>query len=183
MLQKLFAIVLAFPLIAPAYADTLTASADCDGPAPGMTFCSGDEFSRVDDGLTAGQSYWMHEDGYVSKLLVQPGPQQAVTQADIESQIIAMVSAQAARIGRSFEFSDLSSMAGDDALFGTINYTLAGDGTPLNIMHSYATMEGVLIQVISQGPVQNVSDHPVDLKSAHFDALAAIHLTGPNSAT
>ncbi len=149
----------------------------CDDAGPDTTFCAGATFARVDEGQTQGLSFWMHRDGYLSKVLVQRVPEERVDGAEIEAQIIAMVSQQAQDIGRSFAFSDLKSASVDGATFGTLSYKLSKAEKENAILHSYVAIRGKVLQVISQIALKRASPDPAALERAHAAALDAITLT------
>lgn len=149
----------------------------CRSAGPGAEFCTGGSFTRVDTGDVTGISFWLDEAGYLSKVLVQDGVGDGVDQAQIEQQILAMVSGQADDIGRDFEFSDLSSTTAGGAPFGTISYALAMGGGRQSILHSYVAVNGIIVQVISQIALKGVPNDATALRYAHHRALEAIALT------
>ena len=181
MKKAFFSFLLSFTLVGPHLAGAAGATSDCGRAGPGAEFCSGATFARVDAGQTRGMSFWMHRAGYLSKVLVQEMPQEGARRGDIEAAIISIVSQQASSIGRSFEFSDISSSTRGGAPFGTLTYTLSGQSGDKPILHSYVAVKGVVVQVISQLAVKTADPGPQALHAAHRDAVAAIHLKGPGS--
>jgi hypothetical protein len=154
----------------------------CREAGPGAAFCTGNTFSRLDDGVTDGLSFWMDRAGYLSKVLVQTDPDGDADQALIESQILAMVSRQASDIGRDFAFSDVTSTTAGGAPFGTLSYSLAREGRNQAILHSYVAVKGIVIQVISQIALKGADRDPEALMLAHHRALDAIELTSRDAA-
>ncbi|SFE03090.1 hypothetical protein SAMN04488523_104265 [Sulfitobacter brevis] len=164
----------AFQQAAPVWADD---DPSCRAAGPGASFCTEGLFARLDKGGTKGLSYWLDSRGYMAKVMVQSGPTEAADQAQIEAQIMAMVSRQASEIGREFEFSDLTSANAGEAPFGTLSYTLAGASQNQPILHSYIAIKGVVVQVISQIALKGAKRDADALLLAHHRALEAIHLT------
>lgn len=176
------AIILALATTAPMSGAWAEENPTCSEAGPGAAFCKGATFSRVDDGVTKGLSFWIDRAGYLSKVVVQTDPDGKADQALIESQILAMVSRQASDIGRDFKFSDVTSTTAGGAPFGTLSYSLARKGRNQAILHSYVAVKGIVIQVISQIAMKGASRDPEALMMAHHRALDAIDLTNTDAA-
>lgn len=155
----------------------------CVRAGPGAEFCAGGDFSRIDDGSTDGITYWLHQGGFMSKVLVQDVGQGSFTQGDIESSIIAMISAQAASQGRAFDFSDIEAAQMGGQPFGTLSYALSRKGGEQAILHSYVATGRLVLQIISQVGLSSASRAPQDLEQAHAAALHALTLAdaGPEA--
>ncbi len=181
MKHILSAIFLSLAAMAPMTPALAGDQAACPPAGPGAVFCGGAAFNRLDRGGTEGLSYWLDHSGYLTKLVVQQGPKGIADQSVIESQIMAMVSRQAADVGRDFEFSDITSASVGGAPFGTLSYTLAGSGRKQAILHSYVAVKGVIVQVISQIAMKGTDQDPEALMMAHHRALDAIQLTNTDA--
>ena len=183
MKSAIAAVFFGLTTLAPLTAAAQNVTPDCVSAGPGADFCTQAQYNRVDQGQTEGISYWLDAQGYLAKVVVQPGPTRPAESAVIESRILSMVSQQANHVGRAFEFSDLSSARAGGARFGTISYALAdktGRGQP--VLHSYLAVEGVIVQVISQPAVNGAPRDAEALTLAHHRALEAIELTNRDPA-
>jgi hypothetical protein len=183
MKELVSAFFLASVLMVPVQSAGAEEPLGCRAAGPGASFCAGQRFARLDKGGTRGLSYWIDAKGYMSKVVVQSGPEGPANQAMIESQIMEMVSRQANDIGRDFEFSDLTSATAGGAPFGTLSYTLGGTGQDQPILHSYVAVKGVIVQVISQIALKGTKRDAKALMLAHHRALDAIQLTNSDPAT
>lgn len=166
-------------LAVPAAADQVVLT-DCSDAGVGATFCHGQTFAALDAGQPEGMSLWLHERGYLSKVLIEELADPQVTQGQIEGRIMALVSAQADHIGRNFEFEDISSYSAGGTPFGTISYSLRDAKGPKAILHSYVAAKGVVLQVISQIALKEADPAPDALRKAHAAALKAVHLAEPS---
>ncbi|MBD3664239.1 hypothetical protein [Sulfitobacter aestuariivivens] len=181
MKSFLFSAFFVLSLSHTAGAETKTSA--CDVAGPGAAFCQGETFSRLDGGETTGMSFWLHQAGYLSKVVVQEVPEEDAVQSDIESLIIDSVSQQAVALGRGFEFIDLSSATAAGAPFGTLSYNLAHAKGDQAILHSYVAVKGLIVQVISQIAIKEASRDPAALQNAHAEALSALELTSQDPET
>ena len=179
MVRHFFAACLAALIAQPAFSGET--HPDCSRTGPGMSFCAGDDFRRLDGGQRTGISYWMHLDGVISKVLTEKDNAMAVTQAAIEARIIEMVDAQAGAEGQEFEFVDLDSRSINGAPFGTLTYRLAGPKQATTVLHSYAALNGVVVQVLSQIAPRNTSGDANALRHAHFEAVGALMPVRPEA--
>lgn len=153
----------------------------CSLAGPGMQFCAGEVFQRLDAGATEGMSFWLHSDGFVTKVLAEESDSGMATQTAIEARIIAMVDAQAGAGGHGFEFVDLDSRSLNGAPFGTLTYRLQGAQSATTVLHSYAALDGVVVQVLSQIAPRNRAN-AAELQEAHFAAVSALKPEAPGAA-
>lgn len=179
MFRNFFAACVVSILAQPVLADS--ALPECSRTGPGMTFCGGQEFTRIDRGQLRGISYWLHPDGFISKILTEKDSKIAATQQAIEARIIEMINARAGAAGQNFEFVDLDSRSINGAPFGTLTYRLAGPKKATTVLHSYAALNGVVVQVLSQVAPRGTADDTEALKHAHFAAVGALKPTGPEA--
>ncbi len=171
-LHKVFALGLLATLAQPVIASD--AGTECSNVGPNMRFCSGETFKRLDSGQRNGISYWSHSGGFVSKVLTERDSFDLATQNIIEGRIIAMINAQAEAAGHDFEFFDLDSRSLHGAPFGTLTYQLTNAETATVVFHSYAALNGLVVQVLSQIAAGDGSESVTALKSAHFEAIGAL---------
>ncbi len=153
----------------------------CSRAGPGLNFCAGEDFMRIDKGQSMGISYWLHPDGFISKVLAEKDGTIAATQQAIEARIIEMINARAGAVGQDFEFVDLDSRSINGAPFGTLTYRLAGPKKATTVLHSYAALNGVLVQVLSQVAPRSSAGDTEALRHAHFAAVGALQPTGPEA--
>lgn len=179
MFRQFLAACLIFTLSHPVMSDT--GVPDCSRAGPGLTFCAGKEFRRIDAGQHRGISYWLHPDGFISKVLAEKDGKVAATQQAIEARIIEMINARAGAVGRHFEFIDLDSRSINGAPFGTLTYRLAGPQEATTVLHSYAALNGVLVQVLSQVAPRGGGNDRAALTHAHFEAVGALKPIGPEA--
>lgn len=154
---------------------------ECSRAGPGLTFCAGADFTRIDKGQNKGISYWLHPKGFISKVLAEKGGALTVTQQAIEARIIEMIDARAGAVGQNFEFIDLDSRSINGAPFGTLTYRLAGPNKSTTVLHSYAALNGVLVQVLSQMSPRSTAEDAAALRHAHFAAVGALKPIGPEA--
>jgi hypothetical protein len=175
MILKFFSAVATAALIALPVAAEQAVSKDCKAAGAGAVFCRGDNFKPLNYSQVEGISFWLHREGFLSKVLVEEISDE-VTQARIESRIMKVVSQQAESIGTEFEFEDLASDMLDGAPFGTLSYSLMQKGSPKAVLHSYVATKGVVLQVISQIALKSADTAPAALEVAHAAALRAVRL-------
>lgn len=156
-------------------------SKPCGVAGPDAYFCFGDTFKKLELNKGAGVSFWMHETGYLSKVLVEETGDKQVTRSQIERRILAMVSEQAEHLGRDFAFSDLSATTLDGVPFGTFSYRLRGAKQEAAILHSYIAVKGRVLQVVSQLALRTAGSGAEALEKAHADALRAVKIEDPSS--
>lgn len=150
---------------------------ECSQAGAGALFCQGSHFAQLNYSQVEGISFWLHREGFLSKVLVEEIADSKVDQAGIESRIMSLVSAQADEIGHEFDFEDLASHSLGGAPFGTLSYSLVQKGSPKAILHSYVATKGVVLQVISQIALKTADTDPLALQTAHAEALRAVHLS------
>ncbi|NNE50850.1 MAG: hypothetical protein HKN30_00425 [Sulfitobacter sp.] len=148
---------------------------------PDAYFCFGEAFKRLELGTGAGVSFWMHETGYLSKVLVEETVGKDVSQSQIETRILNMVSQQAEHLGRAFAFSDLQATSVGGVPFGTFSYRLRGDERESAVLHSYVAVKGRVLQVVSQLALRSSTSGAEALEKAHADALRAVKIEDPSS--
>lgn len=153
----------------------------CSVAGPDAYFCFGDTFKKLELNRGAGVSFWMHETGYLSKVLVEETGDKKVTQSQIERRILAIVSEQAEHLGRDFAFSDLSATTLDGVPFGTFSYRLRGAKQESAVLHSYIAVKGRVLQVVSQLALRTAASGAEALEKAHADALRAVKIEDPSS--
>ncbi len=173
--KKVFAALVAAGLShAPAFAQDATT--ECAVAGPEAYFCFGDTFNRLELELGEGVSFWMHEDGFLSKVLVEETGNKTVTPAQIETRILQMVSEQAKHFGRALAFSDLNATSVHGVPFGTFSYRLQGGAQNSAVLHSYVAVKGRVLQVVSQIALANADVAPEALERAHAAALRAVKI-------
>lgn len=181
MFSNLFSALTLAAVLGPCAVLAQDAAATCDAAGPSTYFCSGDSFSKLDLGQRDGVSFWMHNTGFLSKILVEDTGGTQVTQSQIENRILAIVSEQADQLGRDFAFSDLSADTVAGVPFGTFSYNLQNDKVDSTVLHSYVALKGRVLQVISQIARKSASSEKEALQQAHAAALRAVKLTDPST--
>lgn len=148
----------------------------CGVAGPDAYFCFGDAFTRLEIDHGEGVSYWVHETGFLSKVLVEDTGGKDVSQGQIERQILALVTKQATDLGRDFAFSDLSATTIGGVPFGTFSYRLRGAEREATVLHSYVAVKGRVLQVVSQLLLTSADPRTSALEEAHAAALRAVKL-------
>lgn len=149
---------------------------DCAVAGPEAYFCFGDTFEQLELELGEGVSFWMHEGGYLSKVLVEETGDKTVTPAQIETRILKMVSEQAKQFDRVLAFSDLNATSVHGVPFGTFSYRLQGGEQNSAVLHSYVAVKGRVLQVVSQIALNSADTAPDALERAHAAALRAVKI-------
>lgn len=173
MKASFFLNFLAAALTLAGHANADDAAKPCINAGPDAYFCAGDTFTQLEVAHGAGVTFWLHEAGYLSKVLVESGDGTPPTQGQIERQILTQVSQQAASIGHDFAFSDLQARSVNGAPYGTFSYQLKGADQDSAVLHSYVAVGDRVLQVVSQALVKMTG---ADLEHAHDDALRAVRL-------
>jgi hypothetical protein len=62
-----------------------------------------------------------------------------------------------------------------------LTYRLAGPKKATTVLHSYAALNGVLVQVLSQVAPRSSAGDTEALRHAHFAAVGALQPTGPEA--
>lgn len=156
---------------------------ECSIAGPDAFFCSGKTFRQMKLDMGEGVTFWLHKTGFLSKVLVEDTNGKPVTRAQIENRIIAIVSNQAGHFGSAFSFSDLSSTTVGGVPFGTLSYELEGEETNHAVLHSYVSVKGRVLQVVSQLALAQASKEPAALAEAHAAALRAVRIESRTSDT
>lgn len=168
---------------APLYAASLEET--CDRTGTNARFCAGTVFAQVAPDTPEGVTFWLHERGYLSKVLVEDTGTATPSAAEVEARIVSIVAQQAAMLDRTFDFADLEAGVTSGVSFGTLRYALRTGDRGQTILHSYVAAQGVVVQVISQVALKSASRDLSDLTAAHADALRAVRLdpSDPGAAT
>lgn len=181
MFRKFFFAALTGTILGPVAAGAQSTVDGCGVAGPNAYFCFGDTFRELKLKQVEGVSFWMHEGGYLSKVLVEETGGKAVTSSQVETRILAMVTEQAHDLGRDFNFSDLRSANVHGVPFGTFSYRLEGAAQDSAVLHSYVVVKERILQVVSQVALNSASRDPADLQEAHAAALRAVKIVDRGS--
>lgn len=181
MFSKKFLSVMLLCGLAPLILSAQDAAGTCGVAGPDAYFCTGEVFRKLDLDQGEGVSFWLHEAGYLSKVLVEETGDTEVTQGQIETRILDIVSRQADTLGRAFAFSDLSATEIHGVPFGTFRYRLRGEKADSVVLHSYVAVKGRVLQVVSQMALRSAASKRVTLEKAHAAALRAVKIEDPSS--
>lgn len=183
MFSKTFFAATFAALVSPFSLAAQELGSNCGVAGPDAYFCSGDAFTQLDVDQGEGVSFWIHRTGYLSKVLVEDLGGKEVTQAQIERQILALVSSQVESLGRDFAFSDLTASTVHGVPFGTFSYRLKGEAQDSAVLHSYVAVKGRVLQVVSQLLLKSADPKAEALEQAHAEALRAVKLEDLSSDT